>query len=196
MSEPRPVRFWLGLALFQVAFGLTVFGLTRGYYLDRHEPGANLDRLIGESAAGPDALQTAISSLPAGPPDAALQSPDEIGRRADEYFAAHEYRQAAELYERLVETDPTNVPLRNNLAITLHYIGRSAEAVEHLNAGLEIDPGHQRSWLTLGFIDSQLGETESAREALDKAYALDPASDVAQSAAKMLADLGFPVPGG
>ena len=34
----RSPRFWTLLALFQVAFGLAVFGFTRAYYLDRAKP--------------------------------------------------------------------------------------------------------------------------------------------------------------
>ncbi len=40
--------------------------------------------------------------------------------------------------------------------------------------GLAVDPTHQRIWLTLGFVSSQLGNTEQARTALTTAIELGP----------------------
>jgi Flp pilus assembly protein TadD len=96
---------------------------------------------------------------------------------------------AAELYERLLVLGPNNVETYNNLGITLHYIGRSNEALRRLNEGVAIDPAHQRIWLTLGFVNSQLGNTEQARAALNTAADLNAANEIGKSAIKMLADL-------
>ncbi|MGW8368799.1 MAG: tetratricopeptide repeat protein [Gammaproteobacteria bacterium] len=82
--------------------------------------------------------------------------------------------------------DPNNVEVYNNLGITLHYIGRSDEALRRLDQGVAIDPTHQRIWLTLGYVNSQLGNAEQARTALTKAVQMDPDNDIGQSAAKML----------
>ena len=45
------------------------------------------------------------------------------------------------MYSQLLAFDPKNVEVYNNLGITLHYLGRSAEAVQRLNEGLALDPG-------------------------------------------------------
>ena len=70
MSERKAARFWAGLAVFQVVFGLAVFGLTRAYYIDREQPGPNLGRLLDGTSFGQTAVQAAISSLPGGSPPA------------------------------------------------------------------------------------------------------------------------------
>jgi cytochrome c-type biogenesis protein CcmH/NrfG len=55
--------------------------------------------------------------------------------------------------------------------------------------GIAIDPDHQRSWLTLGFVNSQLGNTEQAHTALTKATQVGTDDSIRQSAMKMLEDL-------
>jgi len=52
-----------------------------------------------------------------------------------------------------------------------------------------VDPTYQRIWLTLGFVNSQMGNTAEARTALGTAVQLGADTDVGKSAAKMLADL-------
>jgi tetratricopeptide (TPR) repeat protein len=196
MSESRKTGFWIGLAAFELLFGVAVFGVTRHYYLSRREPALPQAASRPFPMAFPQAGRPATSALPDSPVDVALESPDVISQRADERFAAGDYTAAAALYERLVALDPTNVALLNNLGITLHYIGRSDEAIQRLDAGLAIDSGHQRSWLTLGFINSQLGQREEAHTALVNAVRLGPRNDVGQSAARMLQEMGFEVPTG
>jgi Flp pilus assembly protein TadD len=118
-----------------------------------------------------------------------IEDPAEISRQAGEYFTKKQYDKAEKLYERLLVLGPNNVETFNNLGITLHYIGRSNEALRRLNEGVAIDPAHQRIWLTLGFVNSQLGNTEQARAALNTAADLNAANEIGKSAIKMLADL-------
>lgn len=195
MSESRKAGFWIGLAVFQVLFGLAVFGLTRHYYLDRAGPSARSTSSV--SLPSTQAFRDAVATLPGASPsfgassDPSPETPDAIARRADERFQARDYVQAAALYERLVALDPTNATLLNNLGITLHYLGRSDEAIERLNAGLAVDPEHQRSWLTLGFVNAQLGRRDAAQAALTNAVRLGADNEVGQSAARMLDEMGF-----
>jgi Flp pilus assembly protein TadD len=94
------------------------------------------------------------------------------------------------LYEQLLAAGSTNVNTYNSLGITLHYLGRSTEALRVLNEGVALDPSYPRIWLTLGFVNSQLGNTGQARSALSKAAQLGAGSDIGQSATKMLNALG------
>lgn len=187
MSNSKSTKFWVGLAVFQVVFGLAIFGATRLYYLDRPQS-ARTASITFPTGFSP-ATQNAIASL--GDSGASPRTPDAIAQRADEQFQAGNYLEAADLYGRLVDLDPGNVTLLNNLAITLHYVGRSDEAVQRLNTGLGIEPEHQRSWLTLGFIESRIGNIEEARTALTNAVRLGPDNEVGASAARMLAEMGF-----
>jgi len=175
------------LAVFQVAFGLAVFAVTRQYYLTGVETvGAGPERHssapLPEQSAESD-LANLISAFP-GP--AAVTDPVELSFRADEAFGNQQFGQAAELYERLLLADPGNADTYNNLGLTLHYLGRSSEALSVLNEGVAVDPGYQRIWLTLGFVNVQVGNLEQARSALNTAVQMGADTDVGQSAAHML----------
>ena len=178
----RSARFWIMMTVFQVVFGLAIFTITRQYYIH------NSDNVSAEPTDRITSTNPAQFGLPRSSQpiieDAAL-----ISRQAEEAFANEQYDRAAELYEQLLALSPNNVTAYNNLGITLHYLGRSAEALRKLNEGVAVDPTYQRIWLTLGFVNSQLGDTEQARTALTSAAQMGADNEVGQSALKMLEDL-------
>jgi len=185
----RDTRFWVSVAIFQAVFGLAVFALTRSYYLSHPaDPGPGGKPLLESSlrwpgpVAGPGPAATGSST----PPQLMSTDPAEISRQADEFFSAQNYPGAVTLYQQLLKLDPNNVEIHNNLGITLHYLGRSAEALQELKAGLALNPTHQRTWLTIGFVNSQLGNTEEARTALTNASQMGPNEEIRQSARTML----------
>ena len=90
------------------------------------------------------------------------------------------------MYERLLAFGPNNADVLNNLGLTLHYLGRSSEALGRLNEGVALDPGNQRIWLTLGFVNSQLGNVDEARAALSTATQVGTDESIRESARKML----------
>jgi len=189
----RNGKFWAGMAVFQVAFGLAVFGATRAYYLDDTSTSA-------ARAGSPSAAPATVRQRPAPQPggisanDIALSSamtmtaddPAQMARQADTLFREKQYGRAAELYTRLLELNPDNVETRNNLGLTLHYLGRHEEALRQLREGAALNPDHQRIWLTLGFVSSQLGNVEEAREALTKATETGGNISISESAQQML----------
>jgi len=71
----------------------------------------------------------------------------------------------------------------------LHYLGRSDEALRRLNDGVAVDAEHQRTWLTLGYVNSQLGNTGQARTALTNAVQFGSNESIRQSAMRMLEEL-------
>jgi predicted Zn-dependent protease len=189
----RSAKFWVPMTLFQLVFGLTVFAITRQYYI--HEPdkvSANPTAIKQPALEWPEqskgtGLEQLISSYPG---QSIIKDPVEISRQADEFFSNGQYQRAAELYEQLLATGSNDVNTYNNLGITLHYLYRSTEAIRILNDGLAIDPNYPRIWLTLGFVNSQLGNTEQARSALTTAAEMGAGTNVGQSATKMLNELG------
>ncbi|MDH4108190.1 MAG: tetratricopeptide repeat protein [Gammaproteobacteria bacterium] len=188
----RDMKFWVWLGAFEVAFGFAVFAATRAYYAaEPAEPMA--DSVVVRDSAPVWSDSFAAGGLPVVPPPASGLSlssdPVEMSRQADEAFGNRQYERAAELYQRLLALDPSNVELHNNLGLTLHYVGRSDEALTWLEQGIAKDPTHQRIWLTLGFVSAQTGNVERARDALQSAVRMDPASPVGQSAQRMLGDL-------
>lgn len=180
------------MTVFQIVFGLTIFTITRQYYIADTDNVSNEPTEVSQpSFVWPDGItETNPAQLDSSTfSQSTIEDPAEISRQADEYFTKKLYDKAAELYERLLVLSPNNVETYNNLGITLHYLGRPSEALLRLNEGVAIDPAHQRIWLTLGFVNSQLGNTDQARAALNTAADLNAANEIGKSAIKMLADL-------
>jgi Flp pilus assembly protein TadD len=119
----------------------------------------------------------------------ALNDPAEISRRANEMFSNRQYEGAAELYEQLLAFSPNDAEIYNNLGLTLFYIGRTDEALRRLNEGVAVDAGHQRIWLTLGYVNSQLGNSAEARTALTNAMERGSDEKIRQAATQMLSEL-------
>jgi len=185
-------KFWISFAVFQVVFGLAVFAITRDYYTQDKGTVSAHPPTIGQSAPvwpnGITETQIARLSSPALVEPTTLD-PFEISRRANEYFANRQYDEAAEMYEQLLAFSPNDAEIYNNLGLTLHYLGRSTEALDRLNEGVAADPEHQRIWLTLGYVNSQLGNTEQARAALTTATQVGTDESIRQSANRMLEEL-------
>ncbi|HKL61817.1 MAG TPA: tetratricopeptide repeat protein [Woeseiaceae bacterium] len=189
----RNGKFWAGMAIFQVAFGLAVFGATRTYYLDDTSTTAAGG---GNAATGAATVRQRPAPQPGGisANDIALSSamtmpsedPAAMARQADNLFREKQYGRAADLYARLLERNSDNVEARNNLGLTLHYLGRHDEALQQLREGAEANPDHQRIWLTLGFVSSQLGDVEEARRALTRATETGGNLTIKESAQQML----------
>jgi len=185
----RSFGFWIAMAIFQVLFGLAVFAITRDYY--RADPGSEMAKptvaqLPPMEPRAPfadinPALLGSLSTDASG-----TQNPVEISQQANQLFAERQYAAAAAAYEKLLAFDPGNVDTLNNLGLTLHYVGRSDEALKRLNEGVALDPTYQRIWLTLGYVNSSVGNVEPARAALTTAVEMDPDSGVGRSAKQML----------
>jgi tetratricopeptide (TPR) repeat protein len=185
-------KFWIPMTVFQIVFGLTVFTITRLYYIQGPENvSADSAEIRQPASVWPDGLtgmnSTQLNSSTFN--QLSVEDPVEVARQANEYFANKQYDKAADLYERLLVFSPNNVDTYNNLGITLHYLGRSTEALRRLNDGVAIDPTHQRIWLTLGFVNSQIGNAEQARTALNTAAKINADNEIGESAIKMLKDL-------
>ncbi len=185
-------KFWILLAAFEIAFGLAVFGITRQYYLSDPTPGNARSSATGETLTRRSDTITESDLAQFGllvPTQRSTDDPVEMSRLANEYFGNGQYDRAAELYENLLAYGPNNVDTYNNLGLTLHYLGRSTESLQKLNDGVAIDPTHQRIWLTLGYVNSQLGNTEQARTALTNALQFGTDEEIKRSATEMLGNL-------
>jgi tetratricopeptide (TPR) repeat protein len=184
----RGVTFWIPMIVFQVAFGLTIFAITREVYM--HAPAATATARTGNNWSqmpGSDGGQ--IEILPLAPEPFMSDDPAIIASQADQFFANKQYDKAAELYQRLLASGSIDVNTYNSLGLTLQYLGRSADALQVLNEGIALDPSYQRIWLTMGFVNIQMGNIEQARNSLGRAIELGPDTEIGQSAAKMLAGI-------
>ena len=192
MTMVNGYKFWTLMTLFQVVFGLAIFAGTRQYYIDE-STNIKADSVVIQqpslqmSDPSIEFNSTMINSSTFS--QLTYNDPIKIESQANEFFSNGQYAEAANLYERLLSLDPNNVRTYNNLGITLQYIGRSSDALRNLNAGVAIDPTFQRIWLTLGYVHSQLGNTEQARSALMTTVKLGADTQIGQSAANMLGEL-------
>jgi len=93
----------------------------------------------------------------------------------DVYLANGKFSKARKEYEGVLETDVSSVPTQLRLALTLHRMGNSAEAVTLLSKILADDnfprlvAGH---WL-LAMIRSDQGQVDEAIKSIDKMLAVD-----------------------
>ena len=140
----RDKKFWTLLLVFQVFFGLAVFAVTREYYKPEEAPPRShaLTEAPAASAWSRGMTATDVTRLTSpGLVDTAPSDPAEIYRRAEEFFVARQYAQAAQLYEQLLPFSPNDAEIYNNLGLTLFYLGRSDEALA--DAGLREQPARQ-----------------------------------------------------
>ena len=192
----RDKRFWTLLVIFQVFFGLVVFAFTREYYKPGPQPVAGHPQMGNPSnpsttgwSRGMTATDISRLSSPGLVETMPSSDPAEIYSRAEEFFANRQYPQAAELYERLLTFSPDDAEIHNNLGLTLFYMGRADDALQTLNEGVAANPEHQRIWLTLGYVNSQLGNTDAARKALTRATETGGNASIREAAMEMLAEL-------
>jgi hypothetical protein len=100
-----------------------------------------------------------------------LQPQDAKGQDllAGVYFRLGVYPRAIEIWRRLVDAYPRDATLRVNLALALLKTGQPADALNHLHAGLQINPSHERAWGYLGLTFWRLGRFQEARDAFLRA---------------------------
>jgi len=189
---PKSKLFWVLMSVFQIIFGLVVFIVTRNVYLDdslelRSSPASVAPFPSSGTGQSLDINPAMLRSLIDLEPDTV--NPAAISLLANEYFEDGRYAEAAESYEQLLAFGPSNADVHNNLGLTLHYLGRSGEALAELGEGVALDPENQRIWLTLGFVNSETGNVDEARAALKTAIRINAANQIGQSAATMLENL-------
>jgi tetratricopeptide (TPR) repeat protein len=115
--------------------------------------------------------------------------PWSLARLGDEYFESGNYKQAIEIYKKVLESNPNDIDTSNDLGLAYHYTGNSNLAEEVLMKGIEADPEFQRIWLTLGYVLKSTGKNEKARPVLQNAMDMDPNNDIGLEASKMLGEL-------
>lgn len=90
------------------------------------------------------------------------------------YMDASMYDKALEHLRTAVEAAPDDVHVRTEMATALLMTGKTDEAVAELESCLRKDPGHSKTWYSLGFAYVQKGEYDKGEEAFSKALDLSP----------------------
>jgi tetratricopeptide (TPR) repeat protein len=188
---PRLTLLQWFIVIFGLAFyGFAVFALTRDYYL--RNPPRPAVAAQASAAANPHALGASMRDALSGADDdvsaliADIEDPAVLNDQADRLFQARRYRDAIALYRRVLELTPGSADAQNDLGLALHYAGDTEVGLETLRAAAAAAPEHQRLQLTFGFIALQAKDLSTATEALTRAQALDPDTDIGREAARLL----------
>jgi Tfp pilus assembly protein PilF len=87
---------------------------------------------------------------------------------------------ALDYYQKVLQVDPNDAPLLNNLGKLYADMGKTAEAQEEFKKAADADPGHASSYYyNMGAILVNQNHTEEAAAAFKKATDLDPTNSAA-----------------
>jgi len=68
------------------------------------------------------------------------------------YHTTHQFKQAAEYYDKALQVDPKNVAIRTKLASSLFRMGDADGAIAQLNQALSYDPKDANALFDLGVV--------------------------------------------
>jgi len=68
------------------------------------------------------------------------------------YQSTHQFKEAADYYQKALKLDPKNVPARTQLASCLYYGGDADSAIAQLNQALKYNPKDANTLFNLGMI--------------------------------------------
>jgi len=71
------------------------------------------------------------------------------------YKSTHQFKEAAEYYQKAVDVDPKNVAARTDLASCIYYQGDADGAIKQLQQALRYDPKDANALFNLGMIRLQ-----------------------------------------
>lgn len=143
---------------------------------------ANAQAYSHQGGAGSGLIADLEAKLAESPEDPAL-----LVRVGDAYFQQKRFTEAIDYYKKTLEIVGDDADIYNDIGLSLHYLGNSAEGLDYVEKGIEKNPYHQRIWLTKGFLLAYgLGDIKGAEEAWNKARAIDPESQIGTAASDYL----------
>lgn len=91
------------------------------------------------------------------------------------YMQTHQFKEAAEYFQKALQSDPKNFAVRADLASCLYYDGDSDAALAQLNQNLSYDPKHAGTLLNIGIIQWKgKGDSAGAVATWQKLLKLNP----------------------
>ncbi len=178
-SQPSAGTLWQAKQVYAMAAICLVVGLAVGYLFRRSQPPAL------PPGAGASLLANAQPSTAAGAMGGHMPSPEELKQISDQkaaplleklksdpanrdllfqtgsiYQSAHQYKEAASYYGKVLQADPKDVAIRTELASCLYRNGDVDGAIGQLQQALQYDPKDANSLYNLGMI-KWLGKQDS-----------------------------------
>ncbi|MFQ5480269.1 MAG: tetratricopeptide repeat protein [Thermodesulfobacteriota bacterium] len=176
-----------------VAAIIVVIAAAGGYFMGKGSGNGSSKSVYSNTTSSRPALNDNKASLIADLEARLREKPDDekaIYSLADTYFSLKRFDEAIGYYKKLLTLTPDNTDVYNDLGLSLHYLGKSREAVSALEDGIKKNPYNQRIWLTKGFVLAYgIGDLTKAGEAWKKARGIDPASSVGKAADNYLTQI-------
>lgn len=127
---------------------------------------------VGAGVAVAALLSIFTSSTPSGE-DTPPQQKSAL-EQAFELQSAGRIEQAAVLYRKVVDEDPTSVVAYFNLGVIENTLGLAEESAQSYGKVLEIDPGHIPALYNLAILRTAAGDADGAIDLYRRVIALDP----------------------
>jgi len=180
-------------AIIVVAVIIIIIAAVGGYFLGKGGGGAPSNSVYRNNGPANPAIGNIKASLISDLEARLKEKPDDaktIYTLADTYFTMKRFEDAVKFYNKLLTLTPDDTDIYNDLGLSLHYLGRSAEGLRSIEDGIKKNPYNQRIWLTKGFILAYgVGDLLKAEEAWKKARAIDPKSSVGKAADNYLVQI-------
>ena len=93
----------------------------------------------------------------------------EVYKKAVKFFENGEYEQAEDLYNKILEKDPSYASALHGKGVLLRARNEFQNSLKYIKKALEINPNHLQFWLTLSDTYYRLNEFELALEVIEKA---------------------------
>jgi ketosteroid isomerase-like protein len=110
-----------------------------------------------------------VSLLPPGTPHLAAQSQEDLATKAQEYYLAQQWADAAAAYQRLVKENPNEPVAWHRLGTSQIYLRQLADAIKSLEQAIKVGGGAALDFYNLACAFALSGEKEKALDNLDKA---------------------------
>ena len=91
-----------------------------------------------------------------------------------ERYLKKEYNEAIQIFDEAIKDSPDDDRPWSFKGLSLHRLGREAEAVEALRKATDLNPNNTQAWVFLGVVLKRLQRYEEASIAVQKAIAIDP----------------------
>jgi cytochrome c-type biogenesis protein CcmH/NrfG len=103
------------------------------------------------------------------------KNPDLLNQIGSLYRVTHQFKTAADYYQKALDIDPKNVGARTDLASCLYYTGDIDRAIAQLRESLKYDPDHAGTLFNLGMIEWQgKGDSKDAIATWEQLLKLHP----------------------
>jgi len=172
-AEMKAVN-WTARQVYAMAVVCLIVGLAIGYLFRgsqstvpaRHMPAAQSAPAAGKSGHMPslDEMKLMADKKAAPLLEKLKADPNNSGvmiQIGNIYKMTHQFKQAAEFYDKALQVDPKNVTIRTEMASCMYYQGDVDGALSQLQQSLKYDPKDANSLFNLGMIRWQ-GKKDSS----------------------------------